>query len=83
MKSLLLAKSNLRKNKGLSICISLLIIISTMFICVSGLLILDYQNNSYKVADELNTTNIDLFAVGNTDNITEDYLESILPDTVK
>ena len=82
MKSLLLAKSNLRKNKGLSICIALLIMISSMFLCVSGLLILDYQNNSYKVANELNTTNIDLFGVGNTDEITEDYLESILPDTV-
>ena len=82
MKNLLLAKSNLRKNKGLSICIALLIMISSMFLCVSGLLILDYQNNSYKVANELNTTNIDLFGVGNTDEITEDYLESILPDTV-
>ena len=82
MKSLLLSKSNLRKNKGLSICIALLIMISSMFLCVSGLLILDYQNNSYKVANELNTTNIDLFGVGNTDEITEDYLESILPDTV-
>ena len=82
MKSLLLAKSNLRKNKGLSICIALLIMISTMFICVSDLLILDYQNNSYKVANELNTTNIDLFGVGNTSEITEDYLESILPNTV-
>ena len=82
MKSLFLAKSNLRKNKGLSICIALLIMISTMFICVSDLLILDYQNNSYKVANELNTTNIDLFGVGNTSEITEDYLESILPNTV-
>ena len=38
--------------KGLSICIALLIMISSMFLCVSGLLILDYQNNSYKVANE-------------------------------
>ena len=82
MKSLLLAKSNLRKNRGLSICIALLIMISAMFICVSGLLILDYQKNSYKVADELNTTNINLFGVGYTDEVTEEYLESILPDTV-
>lgn len=82
MKSLLLAKSNLRKNRGLSICIALLIMISAMFICVSGLLILDYQKNSYKVADELKTTNINLFGVGYTDEITEEYLESILPDTV-
>ncbi len=83
MKSLLLTKSNIRKNKGLSICISLLILISSMFICVSGLLILDYQKNAYKVADSLNTTKINLFSSGYSEHIDQDYIESILPSSVK
>lgn len=82
MKSLLLAKSNLRKNRGLSIAIALLIIISTMFICVSSLLILDYQKNSYKVAESLNTSQIDLFSRSDKKDIDEEYIRSILPDTV-
>ena len=82
MKSLLLAKSNLRKNRGLSIAISLLIIISTMFICVSSLLILDYQKNSYKVAESLNTSQIDLFSRSDKKDIDEEYIRSILPDSV-
>ena len=82
MKSLLLAKSNLRKNRGLSIAITLLIIISTMFICVSSLLILDYQKNSYKVAESLNTSQIDLFSRSDKKDIDEEYIRSILPDSV-
>ena len=82
MKSLLLAKSNLRKNRGLSIAIALLIIISTMFICVSSLLILDYQKNSYKVAESLNTSQIDLFSRSDKKDIDEEYIRSILPDSV-
>lgn len=83
MKSLLLAKSNLRKNKGLSLCITLLILISSMFICVSGLLIFDYQKNSYRVADKLSTSKIDLFSRDNKENLDEKYIKSLLPETVK
>ena len=83
MKSLLLAKSNLRKNKGLSIAIALLIMISAMFICVSGLLIFDYQKNAYKVADSLNTSQIDIFSRSDKKDIEEEYIKNILPDSVK
>lgn len=83
MKSIILAKSNLRKNKGLSICISLLILISSMFICVSGLLVFDYNKNSQKVAKELNTTQAQIYSQGDSDIIDKNYIDSIIPDTVK
>ena len=86
MKSLLLAKSNLRKNKGLSICISLLILIAAMFICVSGLLIFDFQPNSYKVAEDLNTSDISLFSLPNNvaspKKIDEKYIDSIITSDI-
>ena len=83
MKSLLLAKSNLRKNKGLSICISLLILISSLFICVSCLLINDYQKSALNTAKNLNTSDVSLYSYGNSDGIDKAYIDSIIPDTVK
>ena len=87
MKNLLLAKSNLRKNKGLSICISLLILLSSMFICVSGLLTFDYDNNAKRVAKELNTTDASIYSnVGNNSEnikkIDNYYLDSVMPNEV-
>ena len=69
MKNLLLAKSNLRKNKGLSICIVLLILLSSMFICVSGLLTYDYQENAKKVAESLNTSDVSIHSTTNGGSI--------------
>lgn len=82
MKSLLLAKSNLRKNKGLSICITLLILIGAMFLCTSCLLSFDYKNNAYKEAERLNTSNVSLFSIGKSDGITKEYIDSIMTDNV-
>ena len=86
MKNILLAKSNLRKNKGLSICIAILILIAAMFICVSGLLLFDYNKNSYKVAEELNTSDISLYSLpyntGDVTTVTEKYIDSIIPSNV-
>lgn len=86
MKNILLAKSNLRKNKGLSICIAILILIAAMFICVSGLLLFDYNKNSYKVAEELNTSDISLYSLpyntGDVTTVTERYIDSIIPSNV-
>ena len=65
MKNLLLAKSNIRKSKGLSICISLLILIGSMFICVSSLLVYDYQKNGMDVAKRLDTTDVEIYSFGN------------------
>ena len=83
MKNLLLAKSNLRKNKGLSICVALLILLSSMFITVSGLLMFDYKENAYKVAKSLKTTDVELFSIGNSQDINQEYIDSIIPNTVK
>lgn len=87
MKNLLLAKSNLRKNKGLSICIVLLILLSSMFICVSGLLTYDYQENAKKVAESLNTSDVSIHSTTNGGSIkvkelNNKYLDSIMPKTV-
>ena len=83
MKSLLLAKSNLRKNRGLSICITLLILISTMFICISGLLVFDYKVNAKNEAERLNTSDIELFSSGNSGSITKEYIDSVIPDNIE
>lgn len=83
MKNLLLAKSNIRKSKGLSICISLLILIGSMFICVSSLLVYDYQKNGMDVAKRLDTTDVEIYSFGHSDNVDKNYIDSIIPETVK
>ncbi|MBO4600965.1 MAG: ABC transporter permease [Bacilli bacterium] len=83
MKNLLLAKSNIRKNKGLSICISLLILISTMFICISCILLFDYKNNAYDVAKNLNTSDAAIYSIGNSIDVSKEYIDTIIPSTVK
>lgn len=83
MKNLLLAKSNLRKNKGLSICIALIILLSSMFITVSGLLMFDYKENAYKVAKSLKTSDVEVFSTGNSQDIKQEYIDSIIPNTVE
>ena len=83
MKSLLLAKSNFRKNKGLSICISLLLIIASMFICLSFLLVFDYNKNAYKQAKRLNTTDMFIYSTSDAKAVTKDYIDSIMPTTVE
>ena len=65
MKNLLLAKANLRKNKGLSICIALLILISVMFITVSCLLSFDYDKNADNTVKILETTAKEIYSYGN------------------
>lgn len=83
MKSLLLAKSNFRKNKGLSICISLLLIIASMFICLSFLLVFDYNKNAYKQAKKLNSSDMFIYSTSEATAVTKDYIDSIMPDTVE
>lgn len=83
MKNLLLAKSNIRKSKGLSICISLLILIAATFICVSGLLLYDYNDNASNVAKRLKTTDYEISSFGKSESINKEYIDSIMPDTVE
>ena len=83
MKSLLLAKSNFRKNKGLSICISLLLIIASMFICLSFLLVFDYNKNAYKQAKKLDTTDMFIYSTNDATAVTKEYIDSIMPNTVE
>lgn len=82
MKNLLLAKANLRKNKGLSICIALLILISVMFITVSCLLSFDYDKNADNTVKRLETTANEIYSYGNSQNVDKEYIKSIIPDIV-
>ena len=82
MRNVLLAKSNLRKNKGLSLCIMLLILISSMFICLSGLLVFDYDDNAMNVAKSLDTTEQVLFSLGDSRTINKEYIDSVIPESV-
>lgn len=84
MRSLLLAKSNLRKNKGLSTCIALLILIGTIFLSISCLLVFDFQKNAYNEAKRLNTSDIainSIHSAGNVGSITKEYIDSIIPES--
>ena len=83
MKSLLLAKSNFRKNKGLSICISILLLIASMFICLSFLLVFDYNKNAYKQAKKLNTPNMFIYSTSDATEVTKEYIDSIMPSSVE
>ena len=77
MKSVLLAKSNIRKNKGLSICILLLIIIASMFICLSFILSNDYSKNGNKEAKRLNTGNGYLYGFIDCSTIDKTYIDNV------
>jgi len=80
MKSLLIAKSNLKKFKGLSICISLLIFISAMFITVICLLQTDFKSNTRRNSNKLNTSDVILFGEkGST--YTKDEFKELLPSS--
>lgn len=78
MKSVLLAKSNIRKNKGLSICILLLITIASMFICLSFILSNDYSKNANKEAKRLNTSNGYLYSCSDAKDVDKAYIDSIM-----
>lgn len=78
MKSVLLAKSNIRKNKGLSICILLLIMLASMFICLSFILSNDYSKNASKEAKRLNAGNGYLYGFIDCSTIDKTYIDSIL-----
>ena len=82
MKSLLIAKSNLRKFKGLSICLTLLILICSMFITAIGLLETDYKGSIRRNSNALNTSDV---AYINEDSqlFTEEEIVQYLPDGVK
>ena len=83
MKSLLLAKSNFRKNKGLSICISILLLIASMFICLSFLLVFDYNKNAYKQSKKLNTPDMFIYSSSDATLVTKEYIDSIIPSSVE
>ena len=80
MKSLIIAKSNLKKFKGLSICLSILILISAMFITALCLLETDFKSNIKRNADDLNSSDAVLYSYSS--HLSEDEVVSILPDDV-
>ncbi|MCR5349598.1 MAG: ABC transporter permease [Acholeplasmatales bacterium] len=80
MKSLLIAKSNLRKFKGLSICLTLLIFICSMFITALCLLQTDFRGNTAKNAKKLNTS--DAVIMGEFEYHSEDEMKNYLPEGV-
>ena len=79
MKSLIIAKSNLRKFKGLSICISILLLITSMFITALFLLQTDFSKNIENNSKALNTSDAVLFS---KDDLTEAEIVSILDENI-
>ena len=78
MKSVLLAKSNIRKNKGLSFCILLLIMFASMFICLSFILSNEYSKSANKEAKRLNASNAYIFGSYDSASVDKYYIDQIL-----
>ena len=76
MRSLIIAKSNLRKFKGLSICLSILILIASMFITTLFLLQTDFNINIERNSKDLNTTDAMFFVLDK--DVTEDQIIEVL-----
>lgn len=77
MKELLLAKSNLRKGKGLAIGLILLILMASFFLNIVLYIFLDFQNDPYRHAKRLNTEESLISIYGeNRDKIDKNYIYS-------
>ena len=77
MKELLLAKSNIRKGKGLAIGLVLLILLASCFLNIMLSVFMDLQDNPNRKAKELNSEDAAIIINGEERNrITEDYINS-------
>ena len=77
-KALLLTKSNLRKNRGTSIGLFLLMLIATSLIGVSLLIFFDCYPTVRKAAERLNSGDGFLQIYGSVDGFTDEKIDEII-----
>ena len=83
MKSFIIAKANLRKFKGLSICLTALILIASMFITLLGLLQTDFKSNIRKNSESLNTTDALIYSSASKYISEEDIMSTFEDDILE
>lgn len=75
MKELLLAKSNIRKGKGIAIGLTLLIMLTACFLNIVLIIFNDFNTNVSENAKKLNSEDASIFLSGDISNITEEYIK--------
>ena len=83
MKTLLLTKANLRKNKGLSIGISILIFVISLLLSASLIIEFDFLKDPQKHREHLNVGDTTVLATRNLENLDEDFFMNVLKDDVE
>lgn len=83
MKEWLLSKSNIRNTKGLTIGLIILIILATSFLNIMLIIFTDFSKNAEKNAQKLNSEDAFILFNGNTAQIDENYIESIINEKVE
>ena len=81
-KILLLSKSNLRKNRGTSVGLFLLMLIATALVGISLLLFFDCYPTARKTSERLKSGDGFITIRGDLDGFTDEKIEEVLgPDT--
>lgn len=80
-KEMLLAKANIRKRKGLTAGLIILITLAVCFLNLVLYIYLDFNTNSIKTAERLNSEDACMFITGGISNITDSYIKSKIDDT--
>lgn len=75
-KEMLLAKSNIRKGKGLAIGLILLITLASCFLNLVLFTFKEFNTNATRTADRLNCEDASVFITGDTSNIDDKYIKS-------
>ena len=78
-KLFLIARSNMRKAKGQTVAIVVLILLAAMLLNLWLMLSMDYKANFDRYHDKLNAEHVTL-AVDDADGIVYDFLSQTLPD---
>ena len=83
MKEWLFAKSNIRKGKGVTIGLIVLIMLASIFLNIMLIIFTDFNSNAQKNAEKLNTEDILYVIRGNTSKINDLYVKNLMNENVK
>lgn len=83
MKEWLFAKSNIRKGKGVTIGLVVLIMLASIFLNIMLIIFTDFNSNAQKNAEKLNTEDILYVIRGNTSKINDLYVKNLINENVK
>lgn len=83
MKEWLFAKSNIRKGKGVTIGLIVLIMLASIFLNIMLIIFTDFNSNAQKNAEKLNTEDILYVIRGNTSKINDLYVKNLINENVK